>query len=57
MSYFGIPIRNGLMIGLSAVMSLTSTLANLVDYYLMTESSNNIVTETGDKLLAEQNYG
>lgn len=57
MSYFGIPIRNGLMIGLGAVMSLTSTLANLVDYYLMTESSDNIVTETGDKLLAEQNYG
>lgn len=57
MSYFGIPIRNGLMLGLGAVMSLTTAVANVVSYYLMTESSNNIVTETGDKLLAEQNYG
>jgi hypothetical protein len=57
MSYFGIPIRNGLMIGLGAVMSFTSTLANLVDYYLMTEANDNLVTESGDKLLLEQNYG
>jgi hypothetical protein len=57
MSYFGIPIRNGLMLGLGAVMSFTSTLANLVDYYLMTEANDNLVTESGDKLLLEQNYG
>lgn len=57
MSYFGIPIRNGLMIGLGAVMSFTSTLANLVGYYLMTEANDNLVTESGDKLLLEQNYG
>jgi len=56
MSYFGIPIRNGLMLGLGAVMSFTSTLANLVDYYLMTEANDNLVTESGDKLLLEQNY-
>jgi nucleoside recognition membrane protein YjiH len=57
MSYFGIPIRNGLMLGLGAVMSFTSALANLVDYYLMTEGSDNLVTETNDKILLEQNYG
>lgn len=57
MSYFGIPIRNGLMLGLGAVMSFTSTLANLVEYYLMTEANDNLVTESGDKLLLEQNYG
>jgi hypothetical protein len=32
-------------------------LANVVDYYLMTESNDNIVTEAGDKILLEQNYG
>jgi hypothetical protein len=57
MSFFGIPIRNGLMLGLGAVITLSSTLANVVDYYLMTESNNNIVTEAGDKILLEQNYG
>jgi len=57
MSFFGIPIRNGLMLGLGAVMALSSTLANVVDYYLMTESNDNIVTEAGDNILLEQNYG
>lgn len=45
------------MLGLGAVMALSSTLANVVDYYLMTESNDNIVTEAGDKILLEQNYG
>ena len=57
MSFFGIPIRNGIMIGLGAVMSLNSSLANLVDYYLMTEANDNLVAENGDKILLEQNYG
>jgi hypothetical protein len=57
MTFFGIPIRNGLMLGLGAVMSLNSALANLADYYLMTEASDNLVTEDGDKILLEQNYG
>jgi len=57
MSYFGVPIRNGLMLGLGAVMSFTSTLANLVDYYLMTEANDNLITESNDKILLEQNYG
>jgi hypothetical protein len=57
MTFFGIPIRNGLMLGLGAVMSLNSALANLADYYLMTESSDNLVAENGDKILLEQNYG
>jgi hypothetical protein len=57
MTFFGIPIRNGLMLGLGAVMSLNSALANLADYYLMTESNDNLVAENGDKILLEQNYG
>ena len=57
MTFFGIPIRNGLMLGLGAVVSLNSALANLTDYYLMTESNDNLVAENGDKILLEQNYG
>jgi len=57
MTFFGIPIRNGLMLGLGAVMSLNSALANLADYYLMTETNNNLVAENNDKILLEQNYG
>jgi hypothetical protein len=57
MSFFGIPLRNGLMIGLGAVMSFSSSLANLVDYYLATEASDNLVAENDDKILLEQNYG
>jgi hypothetical protein len=57
MSFFGIPIRNGLMLGLGAVMSLNSALANLTNYYLATESNDNLVAENGDKILLEQNYG
>ncbi len=57
MSYFGVPIRNGLMLGLGAVMSLNSALANLINYYLATESNDNLVAENGDKILLEQSYG
>jgi hypothetical protein len=57
MSYFGIPIRNGLMLGLGAVMSLNSALTSLIEYYLATESDDEIVAENGDEILLEQDYG
>jgi hypothetical protein len=54
MSYFGIPLRNGLMLGLGAVMSFNS----LIDYYyLASENNDNLVAENDDKILLEQNYG
>lgn len=57
MSYFGIPIRNGLMIGLGAVMSLSAAISGLVAYYLVTEGGDNLVTEANDRILLEQDYG
>jgi hypothetical protein len=57
MSYFGIPIRNGLMLGLGAVMSLASTVSALVAYYLVTEGGDNLVTEANERILLEQDYG
>lgn len=57
MSYFGVPIRNGIMLGLGAVAAFGTALSNLIDYYLMTEASDNLVAENGDKILLEQNYG
>lgn len=57
MSYFGIPIRNGIMIGLGAVMSFVSGVSQGVLNYLMTESNNNLTTEAGDRILLEQDYG
>jgi hypothetical protein len=57
MTFFGTPIRNGLMLGLGAAMAFNPVLANLADYYLMTESNDNLVAENGDKILLEQNYG
>jgi hypothetical protein len=38
-------------------MAFNPVLANLADYYLMTESNDNLVAENGDKILLEQNYG
>lgn len=57
MSYFGIPIRNGLMLGLGAVMSLSLAISGLVAYYLMTEGGDNLVTEANERILLEQDYG
>jgi hypothetical protein len=57
MSYFGIPIRNGLMLGLGAVMSLGVGISSLVAYYLMTEGNDNLVTEANDRIILEQDYG
>lgn len=55
--YFGIPIRNGLMLGLGAVMSLGSAISGLVAYYLVTEGGDNLVTEANERILLEQDYG
>jgi hypothetical protein len=57
MSYFGIPIRNGLMLGLAAVMSLGAGISSLVAYYLVTEGGDNLVTEADERILLEQDYG
>lgn len=57
MSYFGVPVRNGLMLGLGAVVSFNSMIINLIDYYLAAENNDNLVAENGDKILLEQNYG
>ena len=48
MSYFGIPIRNGIAIGLGAVMSLLSGYADAT-------VQGNLLTEVGDNLVQEDN--
>ena len=54
MSYFGIPIRNGLAIGLGSVMSLLSGFYNAdVRGNLLTEAGNNLVQENGGLILLE----
>ena len=54
MSYFGIPIRNGIAIGLGAVLSLLSGYADAtVQGNLLTESGDNLVQEDGGQILLE----
>lgn len=54
MSYFGIPIRNGIAIGLGAVMSLLSGYADAtVQGNLLTEIGDNLVQEDGGLILLE----
>jgi hypothetical protein len=54
MSYFGIPIRNGIAIGLGAVMSLLSGYATAtVQGNLLTEIGDNLVQEDGGLILLE----
>jgi len=54
MSYFGIPIRNGISIGLGAIMSLLSGYANAtVQSNLLTEIGDNLVQEDGGFILLE----
>ena len=54
MSYFGIPIRNGLAIGLGAVISLLSGYADAtVQNNLLTEIGDNLVQEDGGLILLE----
>jgi len=54
MSFFGIPIRNGIAIGLGSVMSLLSGYASAtVQGNLLTESGDNLVQEDGGQILLE----
>ena len=54
MSYFGIPIRNGVSIGLGSIMSLLSGYADAtVQGNLLTEIGDNLVQENGGLLLLE----
>jgi len=53
MSYFGIPIRNGVSIGLGAIISFLSGYATAaVQNNLLTESSDNLVQEDGGLILS-----
>lgn len=52
MSYFGIPIRNGVAIGLGSIISFLSGYATAtVQNNLLTESNNNLVQEDGGQIL------
>jgi hypothetical protein len=54
MSYFGIPIRNGIAIGVGAIMSLLSGYADAtVQSNLITEVGDNLVQEDGGLILLE----
>ena len=54
MSYFGIPIRNGIAIGIGSIVSLLSGYATAtVQGNLLTEISNNLVQENGGLILLE----
>jgi hypothetical protein len=54
MSFFGIPIRNGVSIGLGSVISFLSGYADAtVQSNLLTEISNNLVQEDGGLILLE----
>jgi hypothetical protein len=54
MSFFGIPIRNGVSIGLGSIVSLLSGYATAtVQNNILSESSNNLVQEDGGLILLE----
>ena len=54
MSYFGIPIRNGIAIGLGSIISLLSGYADAtVQGNLLTEIGDNLVPENGGLILLE----
>ena len=54
MSFFGIPIRNGVAIGLGSIISLLSGYASAtVQSNLLTETGNNLVQEDGGLILLE----
>jgi hypothetical protein len=54
MSFFGIPIRNGVSIGLGSVISLLSGYAGTtVQGNLLTEISDNLVQEDGGLILLQ----
>jgi hypothetical protein len=52
MSYFGIPIRNGVAIGLGSIISFLSGYGTAAAQdNLLTESGNNLVQENGGLIL------
>jgi len=52
MSYFGIPIRNGVAIGLGSIISFLSGYGTAtVQDNLLTESGDNLVQENGGLIL------
>ena len=54
MSYFGIPIRTGIAIGLGSIISLLSGYADAtVQGNLLTEIGDNLVQENGGLILLE----
>jgi hypothetical protein len=54
MSYFGIPIRNGVAIGIGNIISLLSGYASAaVQNNLLTEIGDNLVQEDGGLILLE----
>jgi hypothetical protein len=54
MSYFGIPIRNGVSIGLGSIISFLSGYADAtVQSNLLTEIGDNLVQEDGGLILLE----
>lgn len=54
MSFFGIPIRNGLAIGLGSIVTLLSGYADAtVQGNLLTEIGDNLVQENGGLILLE----
>jgi hypothetical protein len=54
MSYFGIPIRNGVAIGIGNIISLLSGYATAtVQGNLLTEIGDNLVQEDGGLILLE----
>jgi hypothetical protein len=54
MSFFGMPIRNGVSIGLGSIVSLLSGYADAaVQSNLLTESDDNLIQEDGGLILLE----
>lgn len=54
MSFFGIPVRNGVAIGLGGVISLLSGYASaLIQENLLTEIGDNLIQEDGGLILLE----
>lgn len=51
MSFFGIPIRNGVSIGLGSVISFLSGYAATAQGNLLTEIGDNLVQEDGGLIL------
>lgn len=54
MSFFGVPIRNGIAIGIGSIISLLSGYAEAtVQGNLLTEIGDNLVQENGGLILLE----